>query len=161
MSHRIEPARSPADLVTIRELFREYAQGLGVDLEFQGFAAELATLPGKYAPPGGELLLARDVSGAALGCVGLRPLPIEGACEMKRLYVRERARGTGSGRALAVAILDLAVTAGYREIRLDTLAFMGPATTLYRALGFAPIPRYSDNVVPGILFFGKRLKGGS
>ncbi len=157
--YTIAPVRAAADLADALALFTSYATSLGVDLAYQGFADELATLPGKYAPPGGELLLARAADGAPLGCVALRPLDPPGCCEMKRLYVAPRARGLGLGRALAVAIVDAAERIGYREIRLDTLPSMDEAIGLYRILGFAPIAPYYDTPVAGTLFLAKRLRG--
>ena len=112
MPFSLAPVRSASDLSDARELFLEYAASLNVDLAFQGFEAELAQLPGKYAPPGGELLLARSEDGEPVGCVGLRPLDMPGACEVKRLYVRASARGTGLGRLLTASIVDLAATRG-------------------------------------------------
>ena len=157
MRHQVRPVRDARDLETVRELFREYADRLGIDLAFQGFAAELAQLPGKYGPPIGELLLARSDAGDALGCIGLRPLAMPGACEVKRLYVRAAARGTGIGHALAGAAVELAAALGYREMMLDTLPSMTSAIAIYRALGFEPIPPYWNNPLPGFLYFGKRL----
>jgi GNAT superfamily N-acetyltransferase len=113
----------------VRELFREYADGLGVDLCFQGFEAELAGLPGAYAPPSGRLLLV--VCGSEVyGCVALRRLS-DSAAEMKRLYVRPAARGTGLGWALVNALIVEAEAIGYRRILLDTLPTMTAAIRLY------------------------------
>ena len=116
----ISPARAAEDLASIGELFREYAASIGVDLEYQGFSSELAGLPGQYAPPSGDLLLAR-VNGAAAGCVALRRLD-QSTLEMKRLYVRPSARGTGLGKLLVEAAISIARQNGYAELRLDTLA---------------------------------------
>lgn len=157
MGFSIAPVGGPCDLDTVRRLFREYADGLGIDLACQGFDEELAQLPGRYAPPAGGLLLALGDSGAVLGRVGLRPLKRVEVCELKRLYVRPAARGAGLGLALARSAVERAAAIGYREIVLDTLPSMTPAIAVYRALGFEPIPPYSDVIVPGILYFGKRL----
>ncbi len=154
---RIEAAVWPEDTSLVRELFREYAQGLGHDLCFQGFEQELAGLPGRYAAPGGALLLARDDAGHALGCVALRPLE-RGDCEMKRLYVRPAARGQGLGRSLAVAVSELARAAGYARMCLDTLASMREAVALYTSLGFRPIEAYVYNPLEGVLFLGLDLR---
>lgn len=153
---RIESAAWPRDLELVRQLFREYAQGLGVDLCFQGFEQELADLPGRYASPGGALLLARDDSGQALGCVALRALR-DGDCEMKRLYLRPAARGLGLGRRLAQEICERARAAGYRRICLDTLASMREAVALYTSMGFKPIEAYVYNPLEGVLFLGLDL----
>jgi putative acetyltransferase len=145
----IRPA-SGVDIETVRALFDEYARELAVDLSFQGFAEERDGLPGAYAPPRGRLLLA-ERGGSAAGCVALRPLDAHTA-EMKRLYLRPAARGTGLGRRLALAVVAEARTAGYSRLRLDTLPSMGPAIAMYRALGFREIPAYRHNPVPGALF---------
>ncbi len=128
-------------------LFREYAQGLGVDLCFQNFEHELRSLPGAYAPPRGVLLLA-EVAGLPAGCVAVRPLDAW-ICELKRLYLRSAYRGTGLGRALTEAALDAARQMGYALIRLDTLPDMQTAQRLYESLGFYEIPPYYDNPIPG------------
>src|SRR5689334_22021661 len=97
----ILPAQLPTDLPAITQLFRAYAASLPIDLGYQGFDGEVASLPGKYAPPLGALLIARDENGAALGCVAMRPLDGHGVCEMKRLYVAPEGRGKGVGAELA------------------------------------------------------------
>jgi ribosomal protein S18 acetylase RimI-like enzyme len=153
----IAPARTPADIADAASLFRAYAAALPVDLAYQGFADELATLPGRYAPPGGTLLLARRLDGTAVGCVAVRPIG-GGACEMKRLYVAPAGRGLGLGRTLAEAAIAAARRDGHREIRLDTLPTMGTALALYRSLGFAPMPAYYDTPVAGTVFLSRPLE---
>jgi ribosomal protein S18 acetylase RimI-like enzyme len=157
MGSVIREARGEADLADVRTLFREYVAWLGVDLTFQNFDGEVASLPGKYAPPGGELFLARRDDGHLLGCIGIRPFDRPGACEVKRLYVRKEARGSGLGRALASATIDFAAAAGYREILLDTLPAMIPAVSMYRSLGFEQTPPYWNNIIPGAMYFRKLL----
>jgi putative acetyltransferase len=151
---------TPEALQATREIFREYAQGLGVDLCFQGFDEELATLPGEYAPPRGALLLAL-ADGAVAGCVALRPLDSSdypNAAEMKRLYVREAYRGLGLGRQLAEAALDAARQAGYATVLLDTLDDMESARALYDDLGFEPIEPYYHNPIPGAHYLKAELE---
>ncbi|MEI4473435.1 GNAT family N-acetyltransferase [Frigidibacter sp. MR17.24] len=157
----IRPACFPGDLGAVRGLFTAYAQGLGIDLGFQDFAAELAALPGKYAPPGGAVLLAE--SGAppqAIGCIALRPLPLPdgpATCEMKRLYLGPAARGRGLGRALVERLVAEARGLGYRRMVLDTLSTMTPALALYRAQGFTEIPAYYHNPLAGVVYLGRDL----
>jgi putative acetyltransferase len=155
--HLIRPAATPEDIAQARTLFAEYAARLGVSLCFQDFDRELATLPGSYAPPRGGLWLA----GAAmpLGCVALRPLahdatgaPTNDVAEIKRLYVRDEARGSGLGRQLATTALDEARARGYRMVKLDTLAQMDAARALYASLGFRPCAAYYDNPLGGTLY---------
>jgi putative acetyltransferase len=169
----IVPARIPNDLPAITQLFRAYAASLPIDLGYQGFDGELASLPGKYAPPQGALLIARDAN-TTLGCVAMRPLPSpqsgEGVarsatggapgislCEMKRLYVAPEGRGSGLGRALAHAVIDAARAAGHREMRLDTLAHMHEAQALYRALGFVEIAPYYEGAPESTVFMSLKL----
>lgn len=144
-------ADTAEQLAQVRELFVDYARSLAVDLCFQNFDAELASLPGEYAAPGGALLLAL-VDGLPAGCVALRPLADvdhTNACEMKRLFVRPAFRRFGLGRQLAGRLLDLATEAGYSTLLLDTLDDMEAARGLYAALGFVEVPPYYYNPVPG------------
>ena len=142
---------SPEQFDAAREIFSEYARGLEVDLCFQDFDSELASLPGEYAGPTGHLLLAY-VGGELAGCGALRAAAdsdYPNACEMKRLYVRPAYRGFGLGRILAEALLDEARRAGYSAMLLDTLDDMEAARELYTTLGFEEIPPYYYNPIPG------------
>ena len=141
----------PLQWDAVREIFQEYATALGVDLGFQGFDAELASLPGEYAPPRGALLLAL-IDGQVAGCCALRPLDTAdypNAAEMKRLYVRKPFRRFGLGRQLAEAILDAARAGGYHSVLLDTLDDMEAARQLYAELGFQEVAPYYHNPLPG------------
>ena len=138
-----------------RLLFEEYAASLGFDLGFQDFEAELAGLPGVYAPPRGRLLLAFH-DGQPAGCVALREIE-EGVCEMKRLYVRPDFQGLRIGRALVEGVIAEAREIGYSRMRLDTVPSMDRARGLYRALGFREIPPYRFNPIPGTAFLELRL----
>ena len=140
---QIVSAQSDEHYQAARDLFRQYADSLDFDLEFQGFDRELATLPGGYVPPKGCLLLASD-SGRFAGCVALRPLD-ETICEMKRLFVKPKYRGLGMGRMLACAVIDRAREIGYTKMRLDTVSTMKEARTLYYSLQFKNIEAYRYN----------------
>jgi putative acetyltransferase len=153
------PADTPERIEAARALFREYAGALGVDLCFQHFDAELASLPGDYAPPTGALLLA-TVDGEIAGCGAMRPLPdadYPNACEMKRLYVRRAFRRFGLGRVIAQALMDQAGAAGYSAMLLDTLDDMEAARGLYGSLGFQDIPPYYYNPIPGAHYLKAHL----
>lgn len=155
-------ARLPEQIAAVRQLMREYAAELSVDLCFQGFEAELAGLPGDYAEPQGALLLAL-VDGQPAGCVAMRPLPEAdhtNACEMKRLFVRRAFRRFGLGRLLAQRLLDLATEAGHSCVLLDTLDDMEAARGLYGTLGFVEIPPYYFNPIPGAHYLKADLDAG-
>jgi ribosomal protein S18 acetylase RimI-like enzyme len=156
-SFRIFPAETTADFAEAAILFRAYAASLDIDLAYQDFEAELAALPGKYAPPSGALLLALGSDGLPLGCVALRPLEADGCCEMKRLFVTPQARGMRLGRALVDAIILEAEQMGYSEMRLDTLGTMTEALALYKDSGFEPIAPYYDTPIAETVFLAKRL----
>lgn len=151
----IAPVTTPAELEVVREMLREYQEQLGIDLDFQGFAGELASLPGAYAPPGGRLLLATD-DGTPVGCIALRDIGA-GRSEMKRLFVRHTARGLGVGKALVERIIAEARAAGFCEIVLDTLPSMDAAQRLYESLGFRDIPPYNANPIAGTRFLALSL----
>jgi len=157
----LDATTSPELIEEARTLFREYRESLANDRAFQdylviqGFDAELADLPGKYAPPQGRLLLARtavDRVDVFAGCVALQPLDAD-RCEMKRMYVRPEHRGASIGRVMARAVVGHAHTIGYRRMLLDTLPHMREAIALYRSLGFKDTARYRYNPVEESLFF--------
>ena len=144
-------AETGDQIADTRDLFREYESWLGLDLCFQGFEAELAALPGKYAPPDGRLLLAYSDDKLA-GCIAMRKLE-EGVCEMKRLFVRDEFRGHKVGIALIEHLIADAREIGYAKMRLDTHPpKMGKAVSLYESHGFAEIPAYYYNPHEGVLF---------
>ncbi len=149
---------TPALLDRTRELFLEYQRSIGVDLCFQSFEKELASLPGDYAPPRGRLFLALADGGFA-GTVGLRPVD-ERTGEMKRLFVRPEFRGRGFGGRLVRLILSEAASAGYSRIVLDTLPSMGEAQALYGRLGFRDTPPYAFNPVPGVRYMALEIRAG-
>jgi GNAT superfamily N-acetyltransferase len=158
MGTAIAIATDARDIADARMLFEEYAHWLGEDLCFQGFAQELAGLPGDYAGPRGRLYLARDTAtGEPAGCIALRPLEGDTG-EVKRLYVRPAWRGTGLGAELAALVIAAAREAGYGRLVLDTLDRMESAVRLYRRLGFAEIPAYYASPLKGALYFELRIR---
>ncbi len=154
----IRPVRAADDLAAVGVLFQAYVATLDVDLGYQDFSGELAGLPGKYAPPQGELLLARDAADQPLGCVGLRPISPDGCCEMKRLYLLPAARGLGLGKAMTEAVIETARSLGYSELRLDTLPSMTTALRLYDLLGFERIGPYYAPTPDGTVFMRLKLQ---
>ena len=168
MSAAIREAATVADVALAHQLFVEYAQWLAVDLCFQGFAEELATLPGSYARPLGRLLLA-GATGEAFACIALRPLPAGGnrarsnaepapdVGEVKRLFVRAGQRNGGWGRRLTEALIGEARVVGYRELKLDTLAWMSDARKLYAKLGFRECAPYYANPLPDVVYMALAL----
>ncbi len=155
----IAASSDSTDMAAVRDIFRDYARTLGVDLCFQNFEAELAGLPGDYAAPRGTLLTAQ-VDGELAGCCAIRPLDsvnYPNACEMKRLYARPAFRGQGVGRSLVEVALDFARLAGYDCVLLDTLSDMEAARALYEDLGFEEIPPYYHNPIAGAHYLRAQL----
>jgi ribosomal protein S18 acetylase RimI-like enzyme len=145
MRVRIEPTFRERDRDELTRLLRDYQREVGGCTCFKEFEAELAGLPGDYAPPRGVLLLARKVlDGALVGCVGLCAEAGGAVAEMRRLYVTPELRRSGLGRKLAEGALDQARARGYRRVRLETLPSMTAAHALYRSLGFHEIPPDED-----------------
>lgn len=162
---RIVAATSAEEIETARVLFREYRAGLSVipscasSFCQQGFEAEIASLPGRFAPPEGLILLAFDGGNTvhnAIGTVALRKIE-DGICEMKRMYVRPSHRGRGVGRMLAVRLLQEARRLNYRTMKLDSEPVLVAAMSLYRSLGFREIERYNDDPEPCTVFMGLEL----
>ena len=148
-----------SELPLVRALFAEYASSLKIDLCFQNFEAELASLPGDYVSPRGALMLAWERQ-ELVGCCALRPLDAAdypNACEMKRLYVRPGLRGCGLGRRLAEAVMEAAQQAGYATMLLDTLSEMETARAMYQDLGFIEVPPYYYNPIEGAHYLMARF----
>ena len=152
---KIFPAQTDEDFKAAKKLLIEYADSLGFDLSFQDFEEELANLPGDYVQPAGCLLLALCKE-QKVGCVGLRKLS-EGVCEMKRLYVKEKFRGLGIGKALAEAVIVQARKIGYKYMRLDTTASMYAARALYVSIGFKQTSPYRYNPIQDAVFMELKL----
>jgi putative acetyltransferase len=152
----IRQAATVDDIARARALFVEYAQWLGIDLCFQGFAEELETLPGVYAPPRGRLLLA-GMTGDAFGCIALRPLDDAGCAEVKRMYVQPAHRGERWGYRLTADLIAQARAIGYRELKLDTLESLKAACALYAGFGFRECAAYYDNPLAGVVYMSLDL----
>ncbi|MEZ2130826.1 MULTISPECIES: GNAT family N-acetyltransferase [unclassified Sinorhizobium] len=152
---RIIPARTQSEVDIIRVPMQSYVNDINVDLSFQNVDAEMAQLPGEYQPPSGELLLAL-VNDQPIGCVALHQIGLASHAEVKRLFVRPEARGTGAGRELLRAVTQVAKVLGYKRIVLDTMPTMKAAIGLYEALGFKQVPAYWNNILP-VIYFGKDL----
>jgi putative acetyltransferase len=147
----IREAASPQAIEQVRALFHEYWSAFGFTPCFQGFNAEVATLPGRYGPPRGRLLLA-IVNGEPAGCAALRPFD-EARCEMKRMYVRPAFRGMGVGKALMEALISEARTIGYREILCDTIPqTMSEALAMYERFGFTRTGPYAEDPTPAAVY---------
>ena len=147
---KIKQVETSQQLEKIRDLFQEYVASLGFELHFQDYRKEIAELPGDYTLPGGCLLLAEQ-GNKIIGCVALRKIS-DTICEMKRMYIRPKFRGRGFGKKLAYSVIAKARKMGYRRMRLDTIAFMKEAITLYQSLGFIEIPPYRYNPMEGAKF---------
>ena len=154
--NEILPATNDSDTVAVRQLFKQYAASLAIDLSFQHFERELAALPGDYAPPRGALFLSR-AEGCAVGCIGLRPFS-ESIGELKRLYVLPTFRGRGLARALVAAAIAAARGIGYTALVLDTLGSMHAAIAVYQSFGFVRTDAYYANPLPDVLYFRSSLE---
>jgi putative acetyltransferase len=150
-------ARGGVDRAAVLALFCEYGSSLAVNLEYQGLTGDIADFPGEYSPPSGDLLLAK-VGSEPAGCVALRAYD-RSKLEMKRLYVRPFAQRRGIGRSLVEAAIATAVEGRYSELRLDTLATMVAAQSLYRSMGFTETAPYGKANLPGMRFYALTLAG--
>lgn len=148
---KFKEAGSSKDYEIAAVLFREYATKLSVDLDFQDFNNELKHIGQIYARPAGVLFLAFENEAKTLGCFGIRKLE-EGICELKRMYLKEEARGRGYGKELLSFAMSQGKKLGYKKMRLDTLPDMQQAIRLYEKMRFYDIPSYRHNPVPGARF---------
>lgn len=153
MKITIKPAYD--EINSVKALFTEYTQMLGVDLDFQNYQQEVDQLPGKYALPDGRLYIA-CAEGKAVGCIALRRID-DAVCEMKRLYVKPEFRGHKVGQLLADRIIEDAAKLKYEYIVLDTLTKLQNAVNLYKKLGFYEIGPYYKNPLKNVIYMRKEL----
>jgi putative acetyltransferase len=151
---------SAAEISTARAIFAEYMESIrhlaACSFEHQKTDHELATLPGRYGAPSGAIFLAWD-NDACIGCAALRALPLQGACELKRMYVRPSHRGLGLGRKLCDRVLEKARLIGYSRMLLDSDPELAAAISLYRTIGFTDVPRYNEDPDPHTIYMGIQL----
>ena len=143
---KIRETVSNADLEQIKKMFRQYfiwiTDDNKINMSYQGIETELDSLPGKFSPPEGCLLIA-EVDDNPVGCVALRSFE-PGTCEMKRLFVKPEFRSKGVGMALAKRVITEAKKRGYNKMLLDTGDFMVAAQKLYNSLGFKTTNQYYE-----------------
>ncbi|MCL2021571.1 MAG: carbonate dehydratase [Betaproteobacteria bacterium] len=154
---RVRQIFSPDDpaVEALRGFFQDYAAWMGVNLSFQSFGEEIATLPGRYSPPSGWLFVG-EIDGRPAGCVGLLAMS-DSMCEMKRMYVSPQARGHGVGTALAMTAIRTAQKTGFLRLVLDTIPSMRMAVKLYRELGFTEAPAYYPAPLEGSIYLSLDL----
>ncbi|MBC9796136.1 GNAT family N-acetyltransferase [Sinomicrobium weinanense] len=153
----LREAISDSDYKTGTVLFREYAAGIGVDLEFQDFNREIENIRDQYSRPDGVLFIAYDTDQRPIGCFAIRKLD-HATCELKRMYLRKEARGRGLGKQFLNTSVRLGKELGYKKMRLDTLPDMQAAIGLYKKAGFYEIEPYRFNPVPGAIYMEIKLK---
>lgn len=149
---QIVPVDGPEALAAVRTLLEEYWNSFGFTPCFQNFSAELAGLPGDYAPPRGRLAIGW-IDGRPAGCIAMRPVD-EGRAEAKRLYLRPEFRGQGRGRALIEWLIAEACAVGYSELIGDSLPVMSDALALYDRIGFK---RTEPEGTEGIIYLRLKL----
>lgn len=157
MSFSILNARTSDQIDQARVLMLAYVDSGLVDLSSQNIELEIAGLPGDYRPPTGELFIATDQMGEAMGCIAVHTLGQTGDAEIKRLFVQPDYRGRGIGTALLNAAIGAAKQMRCRRIVLDTMPTMTSAIAIYKSLGFEEIDPYWDNILP-VVYFAKTLE---
>lgn len=151
----IKTASTPTEFLHAKALIQEYVTWLGVDLSFQNFDAEMADLPKMYNKADGGLFLAY-LNHAPVGIAGLRRFS-ETEAEVKRMFVKDSAKGMGIGKQLLRTCVETARKLGYQNIKLDTAAFMTAAIKLYTDQGFVEIDAYRFNPHDHARYFELRL----
>jgi len=153
IKHIVEEGK---ELDIVRDLFREYEKELDEDICFQSFEEELKNPLKKYGPPSGDLMLAYWEDEVA-GCIALTRMKENGACEMKRLYVKPSFRKNKIGKLLVEELLNSAKDRNYKIMRLDTFLKLQAAVHLYQQFGFKNISAYYNNPLPGAVYMEKQL----
>jgi GNAT superfamily N-acetyltransferase len=112
--------------------------------------------PVQFAPPDGVFVIG-EVDGVAVAMGGLRP-GLDGAVEIKRMYVLPEARGKGFARRVLSALEDRARSLGATQVVLETGQRQPEAIKLYESSGYhriAGFGHYRD--APLSLSFAKQL----
>jgi GNAT superfamily N-acetyltransferase len=108
--------------------------------------------PYELGSPGGTFVVGYE-GDLAICCGGVKRLP-DGACEIKRMFVIDAARGRGVARALLAELERRARDLGYTVARLDTGPRQTRARRMYERAGYVPIENFNAN--PVATFFGEK-----
>ncbi|MBE6100424.1 MAG: GNAT family N-acetyltransferase [Anaerovibrio sp.] len=142
-------------ILQVKNLIIEYTERLGRDLTFQHIDEELQNPATKYTAPEGEILVALEGK-EVLGMVAYHKHD-KLRCEMKRLYVKPKARGLHLGETLVQEIISHAQRAGFKEMVLDTITPLKSAIHLYEKYGFVQCEPYYNNPMDDVIYMRKEL----
>ena len=160
---RTHVVETSEDWLHFESLLRTYAT---TDLDQPHLSSiwkDLDDLPARYGPPFGAavLLVKTDAEGEnqqIIGCGALASTQLEGACEIKRLFIQPAFRGQGGAKVLIHDLIQKAQAEGYDQAVLSTWQSNVAGLGLYHALGFMPVPSFKTHPNPELIFLGRPLR---
>lgn len=107
--------------------------------------ATMMATPESFIAPLGRGFVVED-NGALIGMIFLKPLR-DSEYEVKRLYLRQEARGTGLGKRLVRHVIQVAKDLGATTLYLDSIPSLSAAIALYEAEGFTHTTPYRGSEI--------------